>query len=442
MTNVSIEILFIILLVIGNGILAMSELAVISARKARLKQLADEGNSGAQVALELASEPNQFLSTVQIGITLVGILAGAFGGATLAEVLGSQIKNVTLLAPYSEAIAVIIVVLIITYLSLVIGELVPKRLALNNPERIAVRVAKPMRLLSLIASPAVRVLSGSTDIVLRVLAAKPGGESPVTEDEIRMLIRQGTAAGVFEETEEVLVRNVFRLGDKLVNGLMTPRHQIAWLNINDSPAMNQRVIAERAYSRFPVYRDSIDNVIGIVRGKDVLAQLLSGREFDLNSVLQPPLLVHDGITAFKCLEVFKDSGRHIALVVDEHGGTEGLITHHDLLEAIVGVIAVAGRPVEPRAVQREDGSWLIDASMNIDEFKELFEIKRLPREDEGMFQTVGGFMMTYLGHIPSVVERFEWAGLRFEVVDMDGRRVDEILVVRLPENLKNLRKSD
>lgn len=433
MSNVAIEILFIILLITGNGVLAMSELAVISARKSRLHHLAEQGNAGAQAALALAGEPNQFLSTVQIGITLVGILAGAFGGATVAEQLAPRIANIGALAQYSEAIGVAIVVLTITYLSLVVGELVPKRLALNNPERIAVRVARPMRFLSVIASPAVRVLSLSTDVVLRVLGVKPSGEPPVTETEIRMLIRQGTLAGVFEEAEEDLVGNIFRLGDRQVSALMTPRHEIAWLDTNDPPDANQRVFSESAFSRFPVCKDSIDNVIGVVRAKDVLAQLLSGKTFDLVAVLRPPLLIDEGMRALKCLELFKESGKHLGLIVDKHGGVEGLVTHHDLLEAIVGDFSATGAPVEPKAVQREDGSWLIDGGMNIDEFKDLFQLKRLPGDEWGTFQTVGGFIMARLGHIPSVAEHFECEGLRFEVVDMDGRRVDEALVSVLPE---------
>ena len=432
MTNVATEIFIVTLLIIGNGVLAMAELAVISARKARLTRLAEQGDARAEVALALASAPNQFLSTVQIGITLVGILAGAFGGATLAGQLGARIENVTVLAPYSEAIGVLVVVLTITYLSLVFGELVPKRLALNNPDRIALRVARLLRFLSVIASPAVHVLSVSTNFVLRILGAKPTGAPPVTEDEIRILIRQGTAAGVFEETEEDLVANVFRLGDKQVNALMTPRHEIAWLDINDPSEENRRAIAERAYSRFPVCRDTIDNVIGVVRAKDLLAQVLSGQRFDLTPVMRQPLLIPDGMRAYACLELFKESGKHVGLVVDEHGGIEGLLTPHDLLEAIIGNISVAGQPVELQAVQREDGSWLIDGSMHIDEFKQLFDLKRLAGENWGTFQTVGGFVMAYLGHIPSVAEHFEWEGLRFEVVDMDGRRVDEVLVARVP----------
>jgi putative hemolysin len=431
MTAITIEILFIILLIAGNGLLAMSEFAIASARKARLQNLAERGDARARVALELADEPNQFLSTVQIGITLVGILAGAFGGATLAEQLAGRLEVIEPLAPYSEAIAVAVVVLAITYLSLVFGELVPKRLALSNSERVASAVARPMRLLSVIAAPAVRLLSFSTDTVLRLLGVKPSGEPPVTEDEIKVLIRQGTVAGVFEEAEEDLVQNVFRLGDRRVRALMTPRHEIVCLDIDDPPELNQRRVAESAHSRFPVCQGSIDKLSGIVRAKDLLVQQMSGGPFDLRAIMRPPLFIPDSMRALTVLEEFKQTGRHLALVIDEHGGIEGLITHHDILSALVGNIPMVDELVELQIVQREDGSWLIDGALLIDELKDLYDLKRLPGEEEETFQTVGGFVMWYLGRVPSIGEHFEWNGLRFEVLDMDRRRIDKVLVTPL-----------
>ncbi|MEK6407358.1 MAG: hemolysin family protein [Acidobacteriota bacterium] len=428
MTGVMTEILFVAVLIIGNGALAMSELAIISARQVRLSQIAAKGNKGAEVALKLAAEPNQFLSAVQIGITLVGILAGAFGGATIAEQLGRRLEQIPVLAPYSEGIGVAVVVLGITYFSLVFGELVPKRLALNRAEQIASAVARPVRLLSVIASPAVRLLSFSTDAVLRVFGGKPSGEPPITEDEIRMLMRQGTAAGVFEAAEENLVRNVFRLVDKRVVGLMTPRHEIAWLDIDDPPEANQNKIARSPHSRFPVCEGSIDKVVGVVRAKDLLVQQSSGQAFNLQAVMRQPILVPESTRAVKVLEVFKQTGRHLAVVVDEHGGTEGLVTHHDMLQAIVGDIPLAGELAESPVVQREDGSWLIDGAILVDELRELLQLKELPWTETGKFQTLGGFMMTRLGRIPSVGEHFELNGVRFEVVDMDGRRVDKVLI--------------
>lgn len=427
-TTVTIEILLIILLIAGNGLLAMSELAVVSSRKVRLQHLVDRGDPRARVALKLANEPNQFLSTVQIGITLVGILAGAFGGATIAEQLAISLENIPLLAPYSEAIGVAVVVLAITYFSLVFGELLPKRLALSNPERIASILARPMRFLSIIAAPAVRILSFSTDSVLRIAGIKPSTEIPVTEDEIRMLIRQGTAVGVFEETEEDLIKNVFRLGDRRVSALMTPRHEIVWLDIDDIPELNQRRVAESGQSRFPVCQGSIDKIVGVVRATDLLAQLVNGKPLEIGVAMRQPLVIPESMRALKALELFRKTGRHLALIVDEHGGIEGLITHHDILAAIVGDIPLVGEPVELQIQQREDGSWLIDGTLLIDEFREMFRLKRLPSEEDGIYQTLGGFIMSYLGRVPSVGEHFEWNRLRFEVVDMDGRRIDKVLV--------------
>lgn len=428
MTAVVIEVLFIILLILGNGVLAMSELAIVSARKARLKHLAERGSDGAGVALKLAEDPNQFLSTVQIGITLVGILAGAFGGATLAEQLGGRLQQIPMIAPYSEAVGVVLVVLAITYLSLIFGELVPKRLALSGAERIASAIAKPMQFLSIIASPAVRLLSLSTEAVLKLVGQRPSVEPPVTEEEIRIMIRQGITAGVFEEAEVNLVENVFRLGDRRVSAIMTTRHGLTWLDIDDPPEVHQRIIAESVHSRFPVCKGSIDNVIGVVRAKDLLAQHVTGQPLNISATLRQPLLIPETTRALKALEIFKQTGRHVALVVDEFGGTEGLVTHHDVLEAIVGDIPVTGEQVELRVVQREDGSWLVDGSLLIDEFKALFRLRSLPGEEDDTFQTIGGFVMMYMGRIPSSGEYFEWNGLRIEVIDMDGRRIDKLLI--------------
>lgn len=428
MTALIIEIIFIILLIAGNGVLAMSELAIVSARKVRLQHLADRGDMRARAALQLANEPNEFLSTVQIGITLVGILAGTFGGATIAEQLADRLESFPPLADYSEAIAVAVVVLSITYFSLVFGELVPKRLALSNSERIASGLARPMRLLSIIAAPAVRLLTFSTDVVLRLAGIKPPRETPVTEDEIRMLIRQGTTAGVFDKAEEDLIKNVFRLGDRRVSALMTPRQDIVWLDANDPPKLNQRRVAESPHSRFPVCEGHLDKLVGVVRAKDLLTHQVNQQPFDLRLAMRQALVIPESMQALKALELFRQTGRHLAIIMDEHGGTEGLITHHDILASIVGDFPLIGEPPEHRVVRREDGSWLMDGALLIDEFREILQMRRLPGEESGAFQTLGGFIMSFLGRVPSVGEHFEWNGLRFEVVDMDGRRVDKVLV--------------
>jgi putative hemolysin len=428
MSSVTIEIVLIILLVLVNGLLAMSELAIISARKARLHRRAEHGDAGARAALELASAPNRFLSTVQVGITLVGILAGAFGGATLAEQLGDMLGRIPPLASYGEAIGIGAVVLAITYLSLVLGELVPKRLALGNAERIASIVARPMRVLSAVASPVVRLLSFSTEVVLRALGAKQSDEPPVTEDEIKMMIEQGIQAHVFEEAEYDLIENIFWLGDRRIKSLMTPRYEITWLDLEDPTEKVYRELVESGHSRIPVCQGELDKVLGIARAKDVLARLLSGEPADLKAILRPPLFVPENMPVLKMLEMFKQSGTHVALVTDEYGGIEGLVTHHDVLEAIVGEIPTIEEPAEAKAVRREDGSWLLDGTLPISDFKDIFQIKNLPGEERGTYQTLGGFVMVRMGRIPAAGQNFEWNELRFEVVDMDGRRVDKVLV--------------
>ena len=415
----------------------MSEAAVISARKARLQQLADAGNSQARAALELATHPNEFLATVQIGITLVGILAGAFGGATIAEEIAARLSVIPFLAPYGEVIGVGIVVLGLTYFSLIIGELVPKRLALNNAERIASVVAAPMRALSAIAAPVVRLLSVSTDVVIRVLGIKPSAEPSITPEEIKILIEQGTESGVFEETEQDMIESVLRLDERQVGACMTPRTQIVWFDLEDSPEDIRRKIANSQHSRFPVIKDSLDNVLGIVRATDLLTQSLASQRLDLIALLRPPLFIPENMSALKVLELFKQKGTHIALVTDEYGGIQGMVTHNDILEAIVGYIPSAGEPAEPEAMRREDGSWLLDGLLPIDKLKEIFDLEKLPDEEHGNYQTVGGFVVTQVRSIPLVGQRFEWGKLCFEVVDMDGHRVDKVLVMPVQAVLPN-----
>jgi putative hemolysin len=440
MSSIPLEIFFLILLIVLNGIFSMSEMAVVSARKVRLQQLANQGNAKARTALELADSPNQFLSTVQVGITLIGTLAGAFGGATLAEKLATQLKLIPFLASKSEAIALFIVVLTISYLSLVIGELVPKRLALNNPEQIASSVASPMRFLAMIVSPVVHLLSYSTDMVLRLLGIGPSTDPEVTEEEIKILIEQGTEAGTFEEAEQEMLNRVFRLGDRRVSALMTPRPEIVWLDLDDSADTNRRIIIDSNHSRFPVCEGDLDNVLGIIQVSNLLTRCLSGQPLDLTTSLQRPLYVPEGTPGLRILELFKQSGTHLALVVDEYGVIQGLVTLNDILEEIVGDIPSVDGFDEPQVVKREDGSWLVDGMLPVEEFFEAFEIPELPREQKGNYHTVGGFVVTQLGRIPKAADHFEWRGMRFEVMDMDGNRVDKVLLVPAcakPENLTN-----
>lgn len=426
----TVEILVISLLIIANGLFSMSEMAIVSARRARLQELVEQGNVKARVALELANSPNRFLSTVQVGITLIGILTGAFGGATLAETLSPYIGLIPALRPYREPVAFGLIVLLITYLSLIIGELVPKRLALSSPERIATAVAIPMRRIARLTGPIVHLLSLSTEAVLRLLKADAASTEPlVTEEEIKVLVRQGTEAGMFDVAEQDMVERVFRLGDQQVSGIMTPRLDIVWLDLNDSAETNRRKMSEGRHSRFPVCQETLDNVLGVVYVTDVLTRSLSGEPIDLASLLRQPLFLPESTHALKVLERFKQSGTHIAMVVDEYGVIQGMVTLNDVMEVIIGDVPFADNPQEELVIRREDGSWLLDGMLQIDEVKELLELDELPGEDRGNYQTLGGFVITQLGQIPKSSDHFEWDGFRFEVMDMDGNRVDKVLVI-------------
>jgi putative hemolysin len=426
MNVIAFEVLLILLLIFANGIFAMSEMAVVSARKIRLQQFANKGDEAARAALELANNPDRLLSTIQIGITLIGILAGAFGGATIAEQIALQIDRISFLAGYGEAIGLAIVVITITYLSLIIGELVPKRLALSRAERIAVLIARPMRFLSWLATPLVALLSFSTSTVFKILRLQPSDEPPVTEEEIKILIEQGTQAGVFEETEQDLVQRVFRLGDRRVSALMTPRPDISWLDINSPETETLQEIATSQYSRFPVCRDSIDNVIGTLKAKEYLAAKVNDPTISLEAFIREPLFVPETSSAFQVLEMFKTAGTHLALIIDEYGTIEGLVTTNDFLEAIAGEAAQMNAE-SPLIVKRDDGSYLVDATLPIDEFEEFFTVEL---DDDGDYQTIAGLILAHLGHFPSVAESVEINDLRLEIMDMDGRRIDKVLVSR------------
>lgn len=431
MSSIALEILVILLLTIVNGIFSGSEIAMVSARKVRLEQLADRGSRKARDALKLANNPYDFLSTVQIGITLIGILSGAVGGATIAQRLKIGFDAIPALQPYSEGISVALVVAAIAYLSLTIGELVPKRIALNNPEQIACNVARPMRFLSRLTAPIVHILGVSTDTLLGLLGIRPSDEPDITEEEIKVLIRQGAESGVFEEAEHEIVQRVFRLSDRPIKAIMTPRTEIDWLDMESTLEENLQEVMNSNRSRFPVGRGSLDRCIGVIRGRNLLAAQLSGQATNLEAILQPPLYVAESARALNVIEQFKQTGVHLGLVTDEYGGIEGLVTLNDLMEAIVGDLPSAENQDEPLIIQREDGSWLLDGLLDINDLKDLLEQESLPDETTGSFHTLGGFVMHCLGHIPQSGEHFEWSGLRFEVVDMDGKRVDKILVMPL-----------
>ncbi len=422
------QILLIFLLLIVNGVFAMSEIALVSSRKVRLQQMAKEGNKSAQAALDISEKPNHFLSTVQIGITLIGILAGALGGATLSDDLGTLLNKIPWLAPYSEGLAFAIIVLITTYFSLVIGELIPKRLGLNNPEKIAAFVSFPMKLLSWLTAPIVRLLSASTDLGLRILGVEPSKDPIITEEEIKVLMKQGAQSGIFEEAEEDMVSGIFRLGDRYIDSIMTPRTEIEWIDFGESFESILDQVIHSKHNRFPVATDELDNVHGILIAKDLLSYSMNGTKPNIADLLQPALFVPDSMSALKSLDLLKEAGVHAALVIDEFSGVLGMVTLYDVLKAIVGTLPIAGEDQELRVIQRDDGSWLFDGLLSIDEVKESLGINSLPDEDRVGYQTLGGFIMTMLDSIPETGMHFDLMNLRFEVIDMDGKRVDKVLV--------------
>jgi putative hemolysin len=432
MASWGLEIAIIFLLLVANGIFAMSELAIVSAKKIRLQQWANEGNKKAQKALDLSNSPGSFLSTVQIGITLVGVLSGTFGGVTLATQLADWITaQVPEAEKYSQAASVTFVVVLLTYFSVIIGELVPKRLALGNPEKIALLTAGPMRFFAKIAHPIVRLFSISSEVVLAFLGVKTiDAAPPVTQEEIKTLVEQGAQAGVFEESEKAIMDRVLDFGRKSVNSLMTPRPEIVWLDINHNIIDNIKKMRTAHYSDFPVVNENLDNVLGTVHVKDIFSLEKIDSETSLNSFLKAPLLIPEGIGALHALEFFKETGIHIGFVIDEFGSVLGLVTMDDILRAIVGGTRARSGFAEKQAFQRADGSWLLDGTMPIDDFKALFRITTLPGEEKWGFQTVAGFVMSYLKKIPKTTENFVWNDLHIEVMDMDKNRIDKLLVTQ------------
>lgn len=425
-----IEVLVILLLVLLNGVFAMSELAIVASRKARLKVLADEGNRGAASALDLVENPGRFLSTVQIGITLVGILAGTFGGATITERLAAYFDSFPEIAPLGEPIAIGVVVVGITYLSLVIGELVPKQLALKNPERLASRVARSMTLLAKVAAPIAYFLELSSRLVLRLLGAHRTPEQTVTEEEVKAVVAEGVTAGALKLEEKEMISGVMRLADWRVQAIMTPRQDVAWLDLDEGDeAIGQR-LQESHFSRLPVARGNLDRVLGIVQAKDLLNRAIAGQPLDIESALCQPIIVHRDTLALRLLEMFKQSPIHMALVLDASGSLEGIVTAADFLNAIVGSLAEAGENGDdPEAFQREDGSWLIGGDLHIDVLKDRLGLREIPEERD--FHTVAGLILWRLERMPAVGDHIEFAGFRFEVVDMDGAKIDKVLAVPL-----------
>ena len=426
-SRIFLEIAILLLLFLVNGVFAMAELAVVSSRRERLQILADSGNAGARAAIELSREPSNLLSTVQVGITLIGILAGAFGGATLTAELAGLLAPLPVVGPYAEGIALIAVVAAITFGSVVLGELVPKQLALRNPERVAASLARPMHTLSRLTRPVVRLLNLTTAGTLRLLGVRgQGQDESVSEEEIRMLLEQGAASGVIEAAERDMVDGIFRFGDRQLRSLMTPRTEIVWLDVDADETSVRETVLSSGYSRFPVCDGTIDHVIGVVLARELLAEMASGRPPDLRALARPALFLPETMLALRALEKFKQTGIQGALLVDEFGGIDGLVTIIDMMEAIVGDIPSVSEIAAPPVVRREDGSWLVDGQLDVEEVRELLNVAQLPDEDD--FHTLGGFVMTRLNRLPRVGDTFAWGDYRFEVVDMDGNRVDKVLI--------------
>lgn len=415
-------------LILVNGVFAMAEMAVVSSRKTRLRRLAHAGQPGAARALDLAEDPGRFLSTIQVGITTIGVLAGAIGEAGIAGAIEEGLRQVPVLAPHADQVALLLMVVAVTYVSLIVGELVPKRLALLRPEVIAMRLARPMHYLSAGALPLVRLLGASTDLVLRLLRARPPEGPSVTEEEIKVLMEQGTEEGVFEPAERRFVENVLRLDSRRVGSIMTPRIDVVFIDPDQPLEVSRQRILESAHAELPVSRDGLDHVVGFLSARNLLNRLLRGEPFDLVELTEPALYVPEGLSLMQVLEQLRAARRQTALVVDEYGDVVGLVSLTDVLEAIVGALPPQGGEEEAEAVLREDGTWLIDGRMDLHEFKQRFRVDVLPGEESAEVNTVGGLVMLALGRVPRVTDTVETAGLRIEVVDMDRHRVDKVLV--------------
>jgi putative hemolysin len=423
----SVELLIILFLILLNGFFAMAEMALVSARRARLLHAARGGDAAARKALALAEHPDRFLSTTQIGITLIGVLAGAYSGATLSQRLADALREIPWLATQADAAAVAIIVVAITYLSLVLGELVPKRLALSRPEAIAKRVVGVMSVLASVVSPFVWLLTVSTNLLLYLIPGKRADEPPVTDEEVRHLMRVGASVGHFEAAEQTIVDMALRLSDRRVTAMMTPRTQMEALDITDPPEVQKKQILESDQVRFPVTDGSTDRVIGVVEMRDLLAQQFAGKGFDVRVAIKPALYIPETVTALQALETLHSGRSRIGFVVDEYGGFLGVVTLGDLLGALVSELPTAQSTDVPGMVRRADGSYLVDGLLPVDVLKDAFGLI-LPEEEERPYDTVAGLMMDRLRRVPKPSDTIEIGGARFEVMDMDGRRVDKVLV--------------
>lgn len=430
------EIFILISLILLNGVFAMSEIALVTARRSRLARLAADGDASSEIAMRLGAEPTRFLSTIQIGITAIGILNGIVGEAALAAPFAVWLQTLGLDQELSEVGATVLVVVVITYFSIVIGELVPKRIGQFNAEGIARLVARPISALALISRPFVRLLSFSTDGILKLMGKRDLGHSDMTEEDIHAMLEEGSEAGVIEKQEHDMVRNVFRLDDRQIGSLMIPRGDIIYLDINQPMEANLERVSESNHSRFPVVHGGLHDIRGVIAAKQLFTQLHKSGVTDLTAQLQPCVYVPESLTGMELLEQFRASGTQMVFVVDEYGEVQGLVTLQDVLEAVTGEFTPRNAE-DAWAVQREDGSWLLDGLIPIQELKDRLDLKSAPEEDKGKYHTLSGMMMWLLGRLPHTGDVAKWEQWQLEVVDLDGKRVDKVLASLLPEPLEN-----
>ena len=433
MSVITVELLVILALLLMNGVFAMSEMAIVAARKTRLEHRAEEGDAGARAALDLAAHPSNFLSTVQVGITLVGVLAGAFGGAGISEALAARFADVPWLARYAEPLAFGAVVAAITYLSLVVGELVPKRIALGSPERVAAFVARPMRLVARVGAPLVALLTGSTNVVFRVLGMRATADAGVTEQDIRAMVEQGAEAGVVQTAEHEIVENTFRLGDRQVGSIMTPRPDIVWVDLASPPGELRERLASLGRPRVLVCEGDVDNALGVVHAEDLLSRCLAGDALDLRAALHQPLFVPETMPVFQLLEEFRRSRQRVALALDEYGGVQGEVSVDDIVEALVGDLPERGEADRPEIVRAPDGTWVVDGAAAVEDLTATLDVD-LPAEDRRDYRTVAGLVLTWLGHVPAVGDQVDVGDLHLQVAEMDGRRIAQVRVSTAPES--------
>jgi putative hemolysin len=428
--NRSLEIILLFSLIVINGVLAMSEVALLTSKRAKLSAMASRGKKSAEVAIRISEDPTQFLSTIQIGITSIGLLSGIVGESIFAKPLAIWLQSVGFPDGIADVSATVFVVLIVTFIAITVGELVPKRIGQSNPEQIATVIATPMLILSKVTKPFVVILTVTTNTLLRLFGIGKHKEATVTEDEIEAILDEGSVAGLIEDQERELVKNVFRLDDRKLGSLMVPRSEIVFVDINDPEAESFNQIAQSVRSRIPVCDGGLDSIIGVLTAKTALSTVARGEKLSLQENLDPPLYVPETLTGMDLLEQFKQSRTHIAFVVDEYGGLEGLVTIQDIFDTLIGEIVTEGEEATD-PVQRDDGSWLFEGDTSIPEIKDCLAIDELPEQDKGRYHTVSGLILLLLGKMPVAGDSVVLADWKLEVVDMDGRRIDKILATRI-----------